>query len=237
MTPQPSVRFRTLLLLTVGLAALLAAFGDRFVANWAYALERGKLQATADELETVQDLSRAFRGVAKLARPGVVQIRVSGGAAEELDPTMLEELRRRLNLDEDELQQWLRRHGRMTRSSGSGVLLDNDGYILTNNHVVGGRREIRVRLHDDREFDATLVGADPKTDLAVIRIEATNLHALPFGDSDAMEVGDFVLAIGAPFGLGQTVTHGIISAKGRNDISDLPIAYQDFLQTDAAINP
>jgi serine protease Do len=137
---------------------------------------------------------------------------------------------------EDERDQLLERLGRGT---GSGILYDDQGHILTNNHVVDGRSAIRVRLSDEREYDAVVVGTDAKTDLAVLKVEAIDLHPLVFGDSDQMEVGDWVLAVGAPFGLSQSVTHGIISAKGRHDIATgrREIQYQDFMQTDAAINP
>lgn len=123
-----------------------------------------------------------------------------------------------------------------TRSLGSGVIIDAaQGYVLTNNHVVEDADEISVKLSDKRSFDAEIVGRDPKTDLAVVRIKkGNNLVAAPFGDSDAIEVGDWVLAVGSPFGLEQTVSHGIVSAKGRV-IGAGP--YDDFLQTDAPINP
>jgi serine protease Do len=121
-------------------------------------------------------------------------------------------------------------------SLGSGVIVDAaSGYVVTNNHVVEDADKIKVKLSDRREFDAEIVGRDPQTDLAVIRIlKANDLKAAAFGDSDLIEVGDFVLAIGSPFGLEQTVSHGIISAKGRV-IGAGP--YDDFLQTDAPINP
>ena len=127
----------------------------------------------------------------------------------------------------------------LMESSGSGIIYDADGHVLTNNHVIDGNREVRVRLPDEREYIAALVGADPETDLALLKIAASDLHPLQFGDSDAVEVGDWVLAVGAPFGLTHSVTHGIISARGRTNINtgDRQIVYQDFLQTDAAINP
>ncbi len=120
---------------------------------------------------------------------------------------------------------------------GSGILMDSQGHILTNHHVAGGATKIEVTLADGRKYPAKLVGTDPKTDLAVIRIQANEpLPYLPFGDSDKVEVGEWVVAIGHPRGLDQTVTHGIISAKHRRGVTD-PGSYQDFLQTDAAINP
>ena len=117
---------------------------------------------------------------------------------------------------------------------GSGFIIDPAGYIVTNNHVIDGAAAVRVKLDDDREYKATVVGADPLTDLALLKIEAgRKLPAVPFGDSDKAEVGDWVMAVGNPFGLGGTVTAGIISARGRN-IDAGP--YDDFLQVDASIN-
>jgi len=121
------------------------------------------------------------------------------------------------------------------RSLGSGFLIDEDGFIVTNNHVIENADQIKVILSDDKEFDAELVGRDPKTDLALIRIKgAKKLKPLTFGDSKALKVGTWVVAIGSPFGLEQTVTAGIVSAKGRI-IGSGP--YDDFIQTDASINP
>jgi Do/DeqQ family serine protease len=118
---------------------------------------------------------------------------------------------------------------------GSGVIVSTDGYILTNHHVVDGAEQIKVDLNDNRSLDARLVGSDPPSDLAVLKIEATNLPVLPLGDSERVRVGDVVLAIGNPLGIGQTVTMGIISAKGRQTgLSDG--SFEDFLQTDAPIN-
>lgn len=121
------------------------------------------------------------------------------------------------------------------QSLGSGVIVNSNGYILTNNHVVDGATEIKVSLADKREFTAKIVGRDPKTDIAVLKVDATNLPVLPAGDSSKLEVGDVVLAIGSPFGLNQTVTMGIVSAVGRGGLGIED--YEDFIQTDAAINP
>ena len=120
-------------------------------------------------------------------------------------------------------------------SLGSGAIVAPDGVILTNNHVVDHGRDIRVILADRREFDAKVVGTDRKTDLAVLRIDAQNLPTLPFGDSSKIRVGETVIAVGNPLGVGQTVSRGIISAKGRANVGVTD--YEDFLQTDAAINP
>ena len=125
---------------------------------------------------------------------------------------------------------------RLAQSAGSGVIIDAQaGLVLTNHHVVEHAREVRVTLKDGRSFDAELLGSDRGTDIAVLRIEARDLAELPFGDSDDLQVGDFVLAIGNPFGLGQTVTSGIVSALGRSTPDEN--SYQNFIQTDASINP
>lgn len=118
---------------------------------------------------------------------------------------------------------------------GSGVIISTDGYILTNHHVIDGAEQIKVDLNDNRTLDAKVVGSDPPSDLAVLKIDATNLPVLALGDSDKVRVGDVVLAIGNPLGIGQTVTMGIISAKGRQTGLSSG-AFEDFLQTDAPIN-
>jgi serine protease Do len=125
---------------------------------------------------------------------------------------------------------------RREQSLGSGVIVTEDGYILTNNHVVDGADEIKVALADDKSvYDAKVIGTDPQTDIAVLKIEGKNLPAITITDSDQLEVGDIVLAIGNPFGVGQTVTMGIVSAKGRGGMGI--VDYEDFIQTDASINP
>ncbi len=125
---------------------------------------------------------------------------------------------------------------RVSQSLGSGVIVDaREGYILTNNHVIEGADDIAVTLKDGRSLEAELIGTDPDTDLAVIRVPAENLRALPLANSDELKVGDFVVAVGNPFGLGQTVTSGIVSALGRAGVRGLE--FQNFIQTDASINP
>ena len=119
---------------------------------------------------------------------------------------------------------------------GSGVIINSKkGYIITNNHVIAKAKDIKVKLQDGREFKATLVGSDPASDVAVIKILPDKLHAIKFSDSDKLRVGDFVVAIGNPFGIGQTVTSGIVSALGRSGLGIE--AYENFIQTDASINP
>ena len=124
---------------------------------------------------------------------------------------------------------------RRPRAMGSGVIVDaENGYLLTNHHVIDNAEQITVALTDRREFEAEVVGADPETDIALLKIDADSLTALPFADSDELQIGDYVVAIGNPFGLGQTITAGIVSAVGRSGLS--LESYEDFIQTDAAIN-
>lgn len=148
------------------------------------------------------------------------------------DPTW----RRFFGLPGDGEDSGRRSRARPQQGLGSGVLVTEDGYILTNNHVVDGADEIKVGLSDGRtEYEARVVGKDPLTDLAVLKVDATNLPAITITDSDRLEVGDAVLAIGNPLGVGQTVTRGIVSALGRSGFG--VTLYEDFIQTDAAINP
>ncbi|HMH77488.1 MAG TPA: trypsin-like peptidase domain-containing protein, partial [Candidatus Udaeobacter sp.] len=142
--------------------------------------------------------------------------------------------------DNEQLQQFFKRFGeqqpprRTVRSMGSGFIINAAGYIVTNNHVVEGATDIRVKMADGRDMAAKVVGRDPKTDLALIKVEASGLPVIPLGDSTKLQVGEPVMAIGNPFGLEQTVTTGIVSATGRA-IGQGP--YDDFIQTDASINP
>ncbi len=162
--------------------------------------------------------------------PGVVNISTTTRVRVELNPLLNDPFFRQFfRIPNVPLEQ-------QRQSLGSGVIVDADrGYVLTNRHVIAGADQISVTLSDGRRFEAQLVGADRQTDIAVIRIPAERLSGVPLGDSDALEVGDFVVAIGNPFGLGQTVTSGIVSALGRRvrDIS----GREKFIQTDASINP
>lgn len=125
---------------------------------------------------------------------------------------------------------------RIQKSLGSGVIVSKDGYIVTNNHVIDGADQIMVNLAGDKkEYEAKLIGKDEKSDLAIIKIEAKNLNAVTFYDSDKVKVGDVVFALGNPFGVGETITQGIVSATGRSGVGI--VEYEDFIQTDASINP
>ena len=126
----------------------------------------------------------------------------------------------------------------MQEGSGSGVIISEDGYIVTNNHVVDNSKEIEVTLNDNRTFKAKLIGADPNTDIALIKIDAEKLPVIIFGNSDSLKVGEWVLAVGNPFNLTSTVTAGIVSAKARNiNIINSQMKIESFIQTDAAVNP
>ena len=196
-------------------------------------------------VEAARNLGRAFTKVAHAATPAVVFIKVEravkqGQATPYNDPFNLfnDEFFERFfhhRMPEHRAPTPNRKPKYVQYGQGSGFLIGSDGIILTNHHVVGDADRIDVRLRDGREFPAKLVGTDPKSDVAVIRIQAKGLPYLDLGDSDKIEVGEWVVAVGNPFGLAETVTSGIISAKGRSrmGISD----YEDFIQTDAAINP
>jgi len=183
----------------------------------------------------LEDVSDALAGVAARVKPGVVYIT----AREALTPAVA--LQEGLRLPSRARRPGLSRPELLVVSSGSGFIVSADGYILTNQHVVDGARQVTVGLLDRREFRARVVGGDPATDVAVLKIDAPGLTPLPLGDSDTARVGDWVLAVGNPLGadLTFTVTSGIISAKGRT--LELPSSstssVQDFIQTDAAINP
>jgi serine protease Do len=164
--------------------------------------------------------------------PGVVNIAVRGKVREQ-NPLLQDPFFRRFfNLPQNQQTQ-----ERETQATGSGVIVDAArGYVLTNGHVVENATRIEVTTKDNRRFNAKLIGRDSDTDIAVLQIPTTNnLPAVPMGDSDRLQVGDFVLAIGNPFGLGQTVTSGIVSALGRSGLGIE--GYEDFIQTDASINP
>jgi len=126
---------------------------------------------------------------------------------------------------------------RIQSGLGSGVIVSENGYILTNNHVIAESDEIRVALPDGKEFEAEIVGADPRTDVAVLKIDAEDLPSATLADSDQLRVGDLVFAVGNPLGVGQTTTMGIVSATGRSNLQLLRDGYENFIQTDASINP
>ena len=207
------------------LACLFGAFG--LVGSADQTIAPSVPVAATGGLGRARDLSRAFIAVAKGVTPAVVNIssmRVEGGR-ETLASSVFGGLFSDLFVEPPH----------EVHSLGSGVIFRPDGFIVTNQHVIQGAQEIKVTLGDDREFDAKLIGQDTFTDVAVIKIETTGLAVAPFGDASKLEVGEWVIAIGSPLGLAETVTAGIVSAKGRKNVGIS--GYEDFIQTDAAINP
>ncbi len=199
-------------------------------------------------LAVAEQLSQAFKQVTQRGRPSlgsVVSVRHAQPAAElsqreALPPEVPDELKKFFGddlFDKFFSQPPLQgpREGFRSRGMGSGVIVSRDGHILTNNHVVQGADEVTVQLSDKRELKAQVIGTDPETDIAVLKVDAQDLVPATLGNSDQVEVGDWVLALGSPFGLKETVTAGIISATGRGNVGIA--VYEDFLQTDAAINP
>jgi serine protease DegQ len=173
--------------------------------------------------------SGSYRLAAKRAMPSVVNIFTSKQPAKNVDPRLSDPVFRHFFGEQDDEPQ------QQETSLGSGVIVSSQGLILTNHHVVEAADEIEVALADGRTLPAKVVGTDPDTDLAVIKVNAKNLPAITFGRSDQLSVGDIVLAIGNPFGVGQTVTQGIVSALGRNHLGIN--TFENFIQTDAPINP
>src|SRR5215471_9815899 len=180
---------------------------------------------------------QGFSPVVKSAAPAVVNISSSrvvrapeGNSLGPMDESIL-----RRFFGEDFMRQFRIPRERREHSLGSGVIVNSNGYVLTNSHVVMGATNVKVALSDRREMPGKIIGVDPGTDIAVVKIDTDHLSVLPFGDSSKVEVGDIALALGNPFGLGRTVTMGIVSATGRGGLGIED--YEDFIQTDAAINP
>ena len=186
------------------------------------------------------NLNEGFANVLEPLLPAVVNISTSkvvktprGGQSPFEDDPFFRQFFGNPNGGQDQQPRSQKEH-----SLGSGVIVSGDGYILTNNHVVDGASDVEVSLKDKRQFKAKVVGTDPRTDIAVLKIPATGLSSVTIGASAKMRVGDIVLAIGDPFGIGETVTMGIVSATGRRSLDiEGPGGYEDFIQTDASINP
>jgi serine protease Do len=179
-------------------------------------------------------LSTSFAPIVKQVAPSVVKVEVEVPGKETQGPSGLPDDPFFRQFFGNQFNGARKMHTPPEHGVGSGGIVTKDGYILTNNHVVDNADKVKVTLNDGREFTAKVVGKDPKSDLAVIKIDAHDLPALVFADSGKAEIGDVVLAIGNPFAIGQTVTMGIISATGR---ATMGLDYEDFIQTDAAINP
>ena len=210
--------------LFLGFVALVAMIAlPSFVGRLQYARTRAELAAIRDAAANAEltSVGKLFTTLARVIGPTVVNVTS----------------KRRVRVLADEIRALRGEKGlELTDESfGSGVIVDADGVIVTNYHVVAQVDEIRVQLSDGRDFGATLVGGDAATDLAVLRVDAADLPVAAWGDSDAIEVGEMVWAIGNPFGLDRTITYGIVSAVGRRGVTDNP--FQEFLQTDASINP
>jgi len=190
----------------------------------------------ASETRTQVVFEQGFSPVIRKAAPAVVNIsssrvvRTQGGGLGSMDEQFL-----RRFFGEDFARQFRIPRERRERSLGSGVIVSPDGYIMTNSHVVDGATDVKVALSDNSELTGKIIGTDPGTDIAVIKIAGQRLSTLPFGDSNKVEVGDIALALGNPFGVGRTVTMGIVSATGRGGLGIED--YEDFIQTDASINP
>ena len=219
--------------------ALLAGAG--WLLNGAWAAEKAGAPPLNDAVTApARDLGRAYAAVAAHVKPAVVSVfsekimKFRGYEAPNGDDLLEQFFGQRFHGAPPQQREYrVPQHG-----MGSGMILDKEGHILTNHHVVDDVDEIRVQLADRRTFEAVVVGSDPKTDVAIIKIKGRvpeDLPAVDLGDSDALVAGDLVMAIGAPFGLAQTVTTGIISAKGRANMGITD--YEDFLQTDTSINP
>lgn len=229
ITRTKDIPRRKAFMVVVLLAAVLLAVSYFYPASYVYA-----------KTDNIQATPQSFSSLAEKASPAVVNIRtvktIKGGGR------VFRHFKRGPFGEDDPMRDFFdrffgenRQHDFKQRSLGSGFIIDKEGYIVTNNHVVENADKIEVLLKDEKKFDAKIVGRDVNTDLALIKIESgRNLPVLKFGDSDAIKVGQWVVAIGNPFGLEHTITAGIISAKGRV-IGSGP--YDDFLQTDASINP
>ena len=228
-------------------AAFVGAAGYSWLENrapqQAFAQVAATPQQLSEHLARAADISLAFSEAAKELRPCVVSIssvkrarvRANGRGPsrdevpEQFRPFFEDEMFERFFRFEAPQRQYEQ------QGQGTGVVISRDGYVLTNNHVVAGADELTVTLSDHRRLEATVVGTDPKTDLAILKIESGGLTAARLGDQSDVSVGQWVLAIGSPFGLEQSVTAGIISAVGRANVGITD--YEDFIQTDAAINP
>jgi len=208
------------------------------------------LAEDANSINTLRRMGKAFASIAEKASPAVVGLKAEKTITREY-PIQEWPFGDAFPFDEDMFDRFFFRRSPRERSprertpqreyripqirQASGFIISPDGYILTNNHLVGEAEKVEVELADGREFAAKVIGADPESDVAVIKIDAKDLSYLELADSDTLEVGEWVLAIGNPFSFSHTVTAGIVSAKGRSDVG--LATYEDFIQTDAAINP
>lgn len=222
----------------IGVGSVLGIIGTQFLPSYAKE-ERAAPKIVVDDSAVQRDgqFTTSFAPVIKKAAPSVVNIFASR-TLKERDARDLRNTHPFFNdpafreFFGDEAPRPSRRQ--KEQALGSGVIVSEDGYVMTSNHVIEGADEIKVELNGGKEYTAKVVGTDPATDTAVLKVEATGLPAVTLANSDKLEVGDVVLAIGNPFGIGQTVTMGIVSATGRGELGI--VAYEDFIQTDASIN-
>jgi len=225
------------LLYGLAVATLLLGLLDCIENNRAVSLDK----AEKDKPTTAKSLGQAFVEVSKRVQPAVVNVNTEKTVTVKpwerfgedfFRGSPFEDFFRGFGFSPRERDKEYRQK---QRGGGSGVIVDKEGYVLTNNHVIEGADKVKVKLIDGREFTATVKGQDPRTDLAVLHIDSKDLPVATLGDSDKLEVGEWAIAIGSPFGLEHTVTVGVISAKGRSGLGTG--TYEDFLQTDASINP
>jgi serine protease Do len=237
-------------LIVAGAATAGGFLGFNLLENARFALAEQKVETTREGLSQIQNLSNIFRYVGKTVEPSVVNINVKKTIhnARRMPPE--ERFFRRFFPDQDgdgqpdmpDMPGMGQGQDQIEIGTGSGVIVDVDGgkgYIVTNNHVAGGASEMEITLADGRVIkNAKLVGADPKSDIAVVEITADHLIPIKWGDSDQVQKGDWVLAFGSPFGYVGSMTHGIVSALNRTSVGILgPQGYEDFIQVDAPINP
>ncbi len=218
----------------------LAFLALLFALSFCMGSDRANSLPKNDKLTTARSLGQAFVEVAKKVQPAVVNVTTEKTITMKpwerfgddfFKGSPFEDFFRGFGSPREKGKEYRQKQ----RSGGSGVIVDKEGYILTNNHVVEGADKVKVQLNDGREFTATVKGQDSRTDLAVLQIKAKDLPAASLGDSDKLDVGEWAIAIGSPFGLEHTVTVGVISAKGRSGLGTG--TYEDFIQTDASINP
>ncbi|ALP54591.1 hypothetical protein Tel_16330 [Candidatus Tenderia electrophaga] len=188
------------------------------------------IEAPSPTRQAIESGLASYAHAVDIAAPAVVNVYTRKVVTQRANPLFEDPLFRRFFGDRAPAPQQ-----RLENSLGSGVIVNDQGFILTNNHVIQGADEIEVALHDGRTAAAAIVGTDPESDLAVLKVNISNVPAITFGQSEALRVGDVVLAIGNPFGVGQTVTSGIVSATGRSQLG--LSTFENFIQTDAAINP
>ncbi|NTV02143.1 MAG: DegQ family serine endoprotease [Chlorobiaceae bacterium] len=229
-------KFRSLVILSAGVVAGTCALSEPGLPGYGMRIAMGPPEAVAAEFpgsQTLVDLNQAFVRISESATPSVVTI-YTETRIDRPSPFFSGPFAEFFNMPKQQGGNGLKevRHG-----LGSGVIVSADGYILTNNHVIDGADTISITTSDNRRIPAKVVGTDPRTDIAVIKVQATGLKPIAIGDSDRLKVGEWVLAIGSPMreNLARTVTHGIVSAKGRANVGLAD--YEDFIQTDAAINP